>query len=105
MVTAQDYTLELMKPGAPCRDIFAAYNAHMRERGLPEEGRLQGYDSVERPLVRSDESMTIAADMNIGIHPSILSREIFATVCDNFLTRSDGPPERLHRTPREIIEL
>ncbi|MFL5002148.1 MAG: hypothetical protein ACJ8DY_17325, partial [Xanthobacteraceae bacterium] len=66
----------------------------MRERGFAEETRLhghgQGYDSVERPLVRHDEEMTIEADMNIGIHPSVLTRDLFATVCDNFLTRPDG---------------
>jgi Xaa-Pro aminopeptidase len=109
MVAAQDFTLDLIKPGAACRDVFAAYNAYMRGRGFAEEARLhchgQGYDSVERPLVRHDEDMTIAADMNIGIHPSVLTRELFATVCDNFLTRADGSVERLHRTPRQIFEL
>ncbi|MFL5059833.1 MAG: hypothetical protein ACJ8DQ_07085 [Xanthobacteraceae bacterium] len=81
----------------------------MRERGFAEETRLhghgQGYDSVERPLVRHDEEMTIEADMNIGIHPSVLTRDLFATVCDNFLTRPDGSVERLHRTPQKIFEL
>jgi Xaa-Pro aminopeptidase len=109
MVAAQDFTLRLLKPGTPCRDVFAAYNAYMRERGFAEETRLhchgQGYDSVERPLVRHDETMTIEADMNIGVHPSVLTRDLFATVCDNFLTRPDGSVERLHRTPRNIIEL
>jgi Xaa-Pro aminopeptidase len=109
MVAAQDYTLDLLKPGARCRDVFSAYNAYMRERGFAEETRLhchgQGYDSVERPLVRHDEEMTIEAGMNIGIHPSISTRDLFATVCDNFLTRPDGSVERLHRTPRRVLEL
>ena len=109
MVAAQDFTLDLLKPGTPCRDIFAAYNAYMRERGFAEETRLhchgQGYDSVERQLVRHDEEMTIEADMNIGLHPSVMTRDLFATVCDNFLTRADGSVERLHRTPRQIFEL
>jgi Xaa-Pro aminopeptidase len=109
MVAAQDFTLRLLTPGTPCRDIFSAYNAYMRERGFAEETRLhchgQGYDSVEPPLVRHDEEMTIGADMNIGIHPSVLTHDLFATVCDNFLTRPDGAAERLHRTPRKIFEL
>jgi Xaa-Pro aminopeptidase len=109
MVTAQDYTLGLLRPGASCRDVFIAYNAFMRGCGWPDETRLhchsQGYESVERPLVRHDESMTVAPDMNIGIHPSVLTRTLFATVCDNFLTRCDGLPERLHQTPREIFAL
>jgi Xaa-Pro aminopeptidase len=111
MVEAQDFTIGLLKPGASCRDIFAEYNAYMRGHGLPEEQRLhchgQGYDVVERPLVRNDESMTIEANMNIGIHPNpgLSNPRVFVTVCDNFLIGADGEVERLHTTPREIIEL
>jgi Xaa-Pro aminopeptidase len=109
MVAAQDYTLDLLKPGAACRDAFAAYNAYMHARGFAEEARLhchsQGYDSVEPPLVRHDEAMAMAAGMNIGVHPSVTTRSLFATVCDNFLTCADGSVERLHRTPRAIVEI
>ena len=109
MAAAQDYTVDLLKAGACCAEIFAAYNDYMRTHGFAPESRLhchsQGYDAVERPLIRNDESMSIAADMNIGIHPSTLGRTVFATICDNFLTRPDGSVERLHRTPREIVEL
>ena len=109
MVEAQQYTLGLLKPGASCRDIFGEYNAYMRARGLPEERRVychgQGYEVVERPLIRDDESMRIAADMNIGIHPSLSNERMFATVCDNFLIHADGPAERLHKTPQTILEL
>ena len=81
----------------------------MRARGLPEERRVychgQGYEVVERPLIRDDESMKIAGNMNIGIHPSISNERMFATVCDNFLIRPDGSAERLHRTPQRIVEL
>lgn len=108
-VEAQDFTLRLLRPGAACAEIFAAYQSYMRARGLPEETRLhchgQGYDVVERPLIRHDETMTIAAAMNIGIHPSWATARMFITVCDNFLIGADGANERLHRTPREIIEL
>jgi Xaa-Pro aminopeptidase len=106
---AQDFTIERLKPGTSCRALFAAYNAYMGGRGLPPETRLychsQGYDAVERPLIRHDETMAIAADMNIGIHPSVGNARVFATICDNFLTHADGSVERLHKTPREIIEL
>lgn len=109
MVEAQDYTVALLKPGMPCRDVFRDYNSYMRGRGLPEEGRLhchgQGYDYVERPLIRSDETMTLAANMNIGVHPSISNQQMFVTVCDNFLIGADGTVERLHKTPRTIIEV
>jgi len=109
VVDAQRYTVSLLKPGTSCRDVFAQYNAYMRRRELPEERRVhchgQGYEVVERPLIRDDESMKIAANMNIGIHPSISNDKMFATVCDNFLTCVDGTVERLHETPQTIIEL
>src|SRR5438034_6811602 len=61
MKEAQIHTLALMKPGASCRDIAIAHDAYMKQRGLPPELRLyahsQGYDMVERPMLRADESM------------------------------------------------
>ena len=107
-VEAQDWTVQRLKPGVSCREIFADYQSYMRGRGLPEETRLhchgQGYDVVERPLIRHDETMALAAGMNIGIHPSWATPRLFITVCDNFLVGAAGV-ERLHQTPREIIEL
>jgi Xaa-Pro aminopeptidase len=108
-VEAQDFTVSLLKPGARARDIFAEYQAWLKARRIPGETRLhchgQGYDVVERPLIRHDETMTLAANMNIGLHPSWSNARLFVTVCDNFLIGADGAVERLHRTPREIIEL
>ena len=88
---------------------MAERRSELLTRRQPEETRLhchgQGYPSVERPLIRHDETMTIRPHMNIGIHPSFGSREMFVTVCDNFLTHADGTVERLHRTPQTIVEL
>ena len=107
-VEAQDFTVKLLKPGASCRDVFAEYQSYLRGRKLPEEARLhchgQGYDVVERPLIRDDESMVLEAGMNIGIHPSWATPRYFITVCDNFLIGAAGV-ERLHQTPRTIVEL
>ena len=103
--------MKLLKPGASSAEIFAEYNAYMRERRLPEEKRLhchgQGYDVVERPLIRNDETMKLSGNMNIGIHPSpgLANPQVFVTVCDNFLLHDSGELERLHQTPREIIEV
>jgi Xaa-Pro aminopeptidase len=109
MLEAQRYTVGLLKPGASCSAIFAEYNAYMRAHGLPEEARLhchgQGYENVERPLIRQDESMTIEADMNIGVHPVLLSTRMYVTVTDNFLTKANEKPERLHSTPQQVFEL
>jgi Xaa-Pro aminopeptidase len=106
---AQDYSLSLIKPGVAPRDIYLAHNAYMEQRGLPPELRLyahgQGYDMVERPLIRSDETMPIAAGMNLAIHPGYETASIFAVICDNYIVERDGPGPCLHRTEKRIFEL
>jgi Xaa-Pro aminopeptidase len=81
----------------------------MRAHGLPAELRLychgQGYDLVERPLVRADETMTLAAGMNLAVHPGYETDAIFAVICDNYLVESAGPSECLHRTEKKIFEV
>jgi Xaa-Pro aminopeptidase len=109
MKAAQDHTLSLIKPGASCRDIAAAHDEYMRSRNLPPELRLychgQGYDLVERPLVRSDETMRLAAGMNLAVHPGYETDSLFAVICDNYLVETDGPSECLHRTEKKVFEL
>ena len=106
---ARKFNLDLLRPGTPCAEIFAAYNDFMRRNGRPEEKRLhchgQGYDLVERPLIRSDEPMTIAEHMNIVVHPTYIRGHVMSWVCDNYLIEADGPSERLHRFPEIITEL
>ncbi len=106
---ARRFTLDLLKPGTPCKDIWHAYNDFMRRNGRPEERRLychgQGYDMVERPLVRFDEPMAIAADTNIVVHPTYMLERVMSWVCDNYIIGDDGPGERLHKFPEKIVEL
>lgn len=106
---ARKFNLGLLKPGAPCQEIFAAYNDFMRKNGRPEEKRLhchgQGYDLVERPLIRHDEPMSIMKDMNIVVHPTYIRGGVLSWVCDNYLIEADGPSERLHAFPEIITEL
>jgi Xaa-Pro aminopeptidase len=106
---ARKFNLGLLKPGAACKDVFAAYNKFMRKNGRPEEKRLhchgQGYDLVERPLIRNDEPMQIQKDMNIVVHPTYIRGHVLSWVCDNYLIGPNGPGERLHRFPEEITEL
>jgi Xaa-Pro aminopeptidase len=94
MKAAQDHTLSFIKPGVACRDIAAAHDDYMRAHGFPAELRLychgQGYDLVERPLVRVDETMTLAAGMNLAVHPGYETDTIFAVICDNYLVESAG---------------
>lgn len=108
-LAARRFTLDLLKPGASCKTIWDEYNAFMRRNGRPAEARLychgQGYDLVERPLVRNDEPMTIAKNMNIVVHPTYVYNNMTSWVCDNYLIEDHGPGERLHRFPEEVVEL
>lgn len=109
MKAAQDHTLSLIRPGASCRDIAASHDAFMHAHGYPEELRLychgQGYDLVERPLIRADETMTLEAGMNLAVHPGYETDAIFAVICDNYLVEAGGPSECLHRTEKKIFEI
>jgi Xaa-Pro aminopeptidase len=106
---ARRFTLERLQPGTPCADIWSDYNAFMKKNGRPPESRLychgQGYDLVERPLVRHDEPMTIKEHMNIVVHPTYVQNNMMSWVCDNYLIEQNGPSERLHQYPEEILEL
>src|SRR5712691_8417133 len=109
VLEAQKFTLERMKPGAKCSEIFAEYNAFMKKNGRPEEKRLhshgQGYDMVERPLIRHDETMTIQKDMNMVCHPTYATAGTYSWCCDNFLIGDAGVAEKLHKFPQRIFEL
>ena len=106
---AQDYTLSLIRPGILCRDIAAAHDAYMIAHDMPPEIRLyshgQGYDMVERPLIRHDEDMAIAEHMNFAVHPGFENDAIFAVICDNYLVEAHGPSACLHATEKKIFEL
>ncbi|MCJ7687139.1 MAG: hypothetical protein MUO68_22905, partial [Desulfobacteraceae bacterium] len=71
------------------------------ERRLYAHG--QGYDLVERPLIRDDEPMKIRTGMNLTVHPGAVSKTVWATVCDNYLVTETGISPCLHKTPKEII--
>ena len=102
-------TLDMLKPGTPCKDIWAAFNEFMRKNGRPEEARLychgQGYDLVERPLIRSDEPWTIQKDMNIVVHPTYAHGGYLNWLCDNYIIGGNGPGDRIHQFPEVIVEI
>jgi Xaa-Pro aminopeptidase len=106
---AQEVTLSRLKPGADPSELIAIHNEFLRSAGWPEETRLyahgQGYDLVERPAIREDETMKIQANMNITVHPIIASKTLFSWICDNYLVTEKGPSECLHRTPKKIFEI
>lgn len=109
VLEAQKFVLDRLRPGALCKDIFESYNEFMRRNGRPEEKRLhchgQGYDMVERPLVRFDETMAIRKNMNIVVHPTYATARTFSWVCDNYLIGANGVAEKLHKFPQKIFEL
>lgn len=106
---AQDHTLSLIKPGADPADIARKHDEWMNAHGLPTERRLyahgQGYDLVERPLIRADETMKLAAGMNLAVHPGYDDDTVFAVICDNYLVTDNGVSECLHKTPKQIFEI
>jgi Xaa-Pro aminopeptidase len=106
---AQGHSVSRIAPGVPATDVFAAHNAFMTARGLPPETRLyahgQGYDMVERPLLRHDETMNIEADTCLAVHPGFDNGECWAVICDNFIVHQDKPPELIHATPQRVFEV
>ena len=109
VLEAQRHALSLLKPGASCSQVFARHNAHLRSLNLPEERRLNmhgmGYDMVERPLIRHDETMQIAEHMAIVCHPGLLNDRMFVHNTEIYLVEADGPSESLHRTAKQIFEI
>ncbi len=109
VLEAQKFTLSLLKPGASCKDAWETYNQYMREHGKPEEKRLhchgQGYDMVERPLLRFDETMPLSKNMVLSAHPSYTTAGTYSWVCDNFLLGDNGVVEKFHQLPQRIFEL
>jgi Xaa-Pro aminopeptidase len=106
---AQTYTAARLKPGAACPDIHAAHDAFMKSHGAPGELRLyghsQGYDMVERPLLRRDETIPLAANMCVAVHPGFPTRTNFVFICDNFLIHHDGSVEPMHKAEQKIYEI
>ena len=109
VLDAQRFALSLLKPGAAAADVFARHNDYLRSRALPEERRLSvhgmGYDMVERPLIRHDETMVLEEHMAIVCHPGIHNEQMFVHNTDIYLIEAGGASECLHRTLKDIVEI
>jgi len=105
-LAAQNYAAELSKPGVDVATIFTRYNQFVVAMGYAPEGRVfahgQGYDLVERPLIRDDENMTLKANMVLAIHPLLVTSTALAFPCDDFLVTENGA-RIMHQTPRQIF--
>lgn len=99
----------MLVPGASAAAVAVAYNAHLHEHDRPEERRIhchgQGYDIVERPLVRADESMSIEAGMLIALHPMYVRDGAAHWICDNVLIGPDGASAPLHGIEQKVFEV
>jgi len=106
-VEAQQVSLRMLKPGAVCKEVWDANNAFLEKKGYFVERRLyahgQGYDLVERPLIRFDEPMKIEAGMNLTVHPNAITKTVWAGVTDNYIVTENGLSPCIHKTPKEII--
>jgi Xaa-Pro aminopeptidase len=106
-VEAQTRTVRMLKPGADPKEIWDANNAFLEKKGYFPERRLyahgQGYDLVERPLIRYDEPMKIAAGMNVTVHPAAVSKSVWGSLTDNYLVTEEGAGPCIHKTAKEII--
>jgi len=108
-VEAQALTLKNLKPGAIPKEIWDKNNEFLTSKGYLPEARLyahgQGYDLVERPLIRHDDPMNIQAGMSIVVHPTASTKTVWTGVVDNYMVTEDGVSACLHRTPKKIYEL
>jgi Xaa-Pro aminopeptidase len=106
-IEAQALSLSLLKPGANPKDLWDANNAFLQKRGYLPEKRLyahgQGYDLVERPAIRYDETMKIQAGMNLTVHPWAINDSAWSVVTDNYLVTETGVSACLHKTQKEVI--
>lgn len=109
ILKAQKNTLRRLVPGALCSDVYHAHCDYMASVNRPGETRLyahgQGYDLVERPLIRYDETMSIEAGMNLAVHPGHATQSFYVWICDNYLITPSGPSECLHKTAQKIFEV
>lgn len=107
LVEAQRNTVQLLRPGAAPAEIFQAHADFMQRVNRPKEVRNfahgQGYDVMERPLIRPEESMPVQANMCFAVHPSYATSTCYAFMCDNFIVAPDGATQRIHQTKQSVF--
>jgi len=108
VLRAQRFCAERLAPGADPAWLWREYNDFVQDAGRPAERRLhfhgQGYDMVERPLIRFDETLPVAASSYFAVHPSFNVPGAYCWICDNFLLDAAGRVQRLHAFPQELLE-
>ena len=111
MREAQDYTLSLMKPGALLpRHRQRPRRLHEASAASSSEIRLyahsQGYDMVERPMIRADETMPLEENMNFAVHPGYNTvDDVDRRSATTTWSRRNGVGDCLHKTEKKIFEM
>jgi Xaa-Pro aminopeptidase len=108
-VQAWQFAADGLRPGVSSAQAFADYNSFMEDHGRPRERRLhshgQGYDLVERPLVREDEPMALVPDLLMACHPLYVHNGFAIQLCDNVFITPDGPTGPLHGIEQKVFEV
>lgn len=98
-----------LQSGGSAAKLFDDYNAFMAANDRPGEERLhahsQGYDIVERPLVRNDETLTLETGMLLAYHPYYVHDNRAMWLCDNVVLTKDGPTGPLHNIEQKVFEV
>jgi len=94
IVVIQEELAKMYKPGVSAKELWDFQNKLLIEEGFPPETRLschsQGYDIVERPVIRPEEPMIIKENMVMALHPMPLTKEVFVDPCANYLITGSG---------------
>ena len=105
---AQRHTAAAMRHGATGASVYRQHAGFMRSLSQSPSRRIyahgQGFDLVERPLIREDEPMSIEPTMCFAIHPTAVVHGNAAFVCDNFVV-GEHEGEWLHQTPKHLFEI
>lgn len=113
LLKAWDDALELQKenakefkPGANAKALWDLHSELLVARGYSKEERIschsQGYDIVERPAIRPEETMSLNENMVFAIHPTPKTKEVYVDCCDNFLITPKGGV-RMHKCPQQVF--
>ena len=108
VLEAQAHLAGLLRPGTLPLQVYEGYNSFMLKNGRPQEARLnchgQGYDMVERPIMRPEETLAVAENMMIACHPMYVRGNRSLWTCGNYHVGADSTVP-MHHFPGQIVEL
>ena len=60
---------------------------------------------MERPTFTEEETMKLAPDMCIVVHPTYVTETAYSWVCDNYMMTDTGVSDCMHKVPQKIFEV